>query len=175
MRSFFIALFLMIITGMTYAQSGLRDGTTKFSIGPTLGWSTHNPLKDVPGNKGWSLGAGGILQVEHFYGPNYSGVAQIGIESFAGRSAGSGVKNKGYTVIPLRAGLYGYMGDFHIGALIGIGFNSFQGSKTAFAYSPQIGYNFSRNAVPLDFTVSLDGYAGHGNFSAFMMKLALSF
>lgn len=175
MKNLVIAISFVLSGMVVFAQPGLREGSTKFSIGPTIGWSTHNPLQNVPGNKGWSLGAGGVLQIEHFYGQSYSGVAQIGIESFAGRSAGSEVKNKAYTVIPVRAGMYGYIGDLHLGALIGIGFNSFDGSKTAFAYSPQIGYNFSRNDVPLDFTVSLDGYAGHGNFSAFMMKLALYF
>lgn len=165
---------LAFIYGSSFGQSGDRFNTTKFSIGPTIGFAAHNPLKEVPGNKGWSLGAGGVLQLEHFFQENLSGVAQGGIISYAGRSSGTDTKNKAYTAVPLRFGANGYIGSLHLGALLGIGFNSFNGaSATSFAYSPQIGYNFTRNNAPLDFSISYDGYAGHGGFSAFMAKLAL--
>lgn len=174
MKKVIVFAALVLICGSSFGQSADRFNTTKFSIGPTIGFAAHNPLKAVSGNKGWSLGAGGVLQLEHFFQENFSGVAQAGIISFAGRSSGPDTKNKAYTTVPVRFGANGYIGSLHLGALMGIGFNSFNGSSaTSFAYSPQIGYNFTRNNAPLDFTISYDGYAGHGGFSAFLAKLAL--
>ncbi len=172
-KLFLIPVLLFTFSCVSMAQNK-EVGTTKIQIGPVVGWATSNPLKDIPGNKGWGFGIGGELTVEHFYKPSVSGIAELGIMSFSGRSSstGSSTNNKSYKVIPLRAGANLYAGNLHLGALIGIGFNSFDGSKTAFAYSPQIGYNFSRKNTPLDLTVSFDGYAGHGNFSALMFKLS---
>lgn len=173
MRKHFLLIVMMLVTIGAYAQ---REGKTKIGIGPTIGWATSNPLHNIEGNKGWGLGAGGVVSVEHFFRKNVSGVAQAGIIGYAGRASGSSTKNKGYTTIPIRAGANVYAGNLHVGALIGVGLNSFAGSgKTAFAYSPQIGYNFSRNDFPLDFTVSYDGYAGHGGFSALMFRLSIFF
>lgn len=174
MKKTALAFALLFVAIAVSAQRGDREGRTKFGIGPAIGVATHNPSKDVPNNKGWGLGIGGILQVEHFFRENISGVAQAGIISFAGRSAGPNTKNKAYTAIPVMAGGNLYAGSFHAGALIGVGLNSLSGSNaTTFAYSPQLGYNFSRNDFPLDFTVSYDGYAGHGGFSALMFRLSL--
>jgi len=174
-NAFFLFAFLLAAT-CSYAQRGDRYNTTKLSLGPALGFATSNPLSDLPGNKGWGIGAGGIIQAEHFFQENFSGVAQAGIICFAGRSSGATTKNKAYTTIPLRVGANGYIGNFHLGAQVGVGINSRNSeSVTAFAYSPQIGYNFSRNNVPLDFSVSYDGYAGNGGFSDFLLRLSLIF
>lgn len=174
MKKIFFFTVCALVCGNVFAQSADRFNTTKFSIGPTVGFATHNPLKEVANNKGWSFGAGGVLQLEHFFQENLSGVAQAGIVSFAGRSSGSDTKNKAYTTVPVRFGANGYIGSLHLGAQVGVGFNSFNGaSATAFAYSPQIGYNFTRNNAPLDFSISYDGYAGHGGFSAFLARLSL--
>lgn len=171
-KSIFLSAF-MLFSVSVFAQ---REGKTKIGIGPTIGFATSNPLHKLEGNKGWGLGAGGVITVEHFFQRNVSGVAQAGIMGFAGRSSGSSTKNKGYTTIPIRAGANVYTGNLHFGALIGVGLNSFAGtSETSFAYSPQVGYNFSRNDFPLDFTVSYDGYAGNGGFSALMFRLSLFF
>lgn len=176
MKNTIILLSLVLVTATGFSQSRDRRGANKFGIGPAIGFATSNPLKDVSGNKGWGLGAGGMIQLEHFFRGSLSGIAQAGVISFAGRSSGASVKNKGYTTIPIRVGANGYVGNLHLGAQIGVGLNSFGSeSKTAFAYSPQIGYNFSRNDLPLDFTLSYDGYAGHGGFSAFLFKLSLIF
>lgn len=165
---------LFFISASTFGQRMDRINTTKFAIGGALGFATSNPLKAQVGNKGWSLGAGGVIQLEHFFQENLSGIAEAGIISFAGRSSGPNTKNKAYTTVPVRFGANGYIGNLHLGAQVGAGFNKRNGeSVTAFAYSPQIGYNFTRNNAPLDFTVSYDGYAGHGGFSAFVMRLSL--
>lgn len=174
MKRFSLLLCLLVITLAVSAQRSDRYGRTNFGIGPAIGFATSNPLKDLPGNKGWGLGAGGMVQVEHFFRGSFSGVIQSGFISFAGRSAGSNHKNKAYTTVPVRVGANGYLGNLHLGAQIGVGLNSKSGaSATSFAYSPQIGYNFSRNDLPLDFTVSYDGYAGNGGFSAILFKLSL--
>lgn len=174
MKRLSLVFTLLLITTTLFAQRNDRYGRTKFGIGPAIGVATSNPLKDVPDNKGWGLGAGGMIQVEHFFRHSFSGVVQSGIISFAGRSSGANTKNKAYTTIPVRVGANGYMGNLHLGAQVGIGFNSRSGTAaTGFAYSPQIGYNFSRNDLPLDFTLSYDGYAGNKGFSAMMLKLSL--
>lgn len=174
MKIFLMAFTLLFLSSGAFAQKYYKEKTTRFSLGPVLGVAASNPLKkDFPSNKGWGLGAGGMIQVEHFYRENLSALGQFGLVSFAGRSSGSTTKNKGYTTIPLRGGLNTYAGNLHIGALVGIGFNSFAGSRTAFAYSPQIGYNFLRNDAPLDITAAYEAYAGHGGFSALTFKLSL--
>jgi len=174
MKNVLILLVMLFVASSAFSQSKERQGDNRFGIGPAIGFATSNPLKNEPENKGWGLGAGGMIQLEHFFRGSLSAVAQAGLISFTGRSSGASVKNKAYTTIPIRVGANGYVGNLHLGAQIGVGLNSFGGeNKTAFAYSPQIGYNFSRNDLPLDFTLSYDGYAGHGGFSAFLFKLSL--
>lgn len=168
----FFTLVALSVSNISLAQ---REGKTKFSIGPELGYATSNPLDDIPGNKGWGVGFGGSLQVEHFFQEKVSGSLYAGVIAFAGRSASNSAKNKGYTTIPVRAGINYYLGNrIHFGTQFGAGLNSYNGvSTTAFSYSPQIGYNFSRNEKPLDLTLKYDGYAGHGGFSALGLRLSL--
>ncbi|MCO6496962.1 MAG: hypothetical protein J5I50_04805 [Chitinophagaceae bacterium] len=177
MKKISLVLTLIVFASTVFAQGYEREeGKTKFAIGPTIGIATKNPFKNIPGNKGYGLGIGGMLGVEHFFTVNTSGIVQAGIISYAGRkSEVPGTKNTAYTAIPVRAGGQVYAGNVHFGALIGVGLNSRSGKgATTFAYAPQVGYNFSRNDFPLDFTVSLDGYAGHGGFSALMFRLSLA-
>lgn len=115
------------------------------------------------------------LQIEHFFREQVSGSLYAGLIGFAGRAASSNTKNKAYTTIPVRAGVSYYLGNrIHFGAQFGVGLNSYNGkSATAFAYGPQVGYNFSRNQKPLDLTLKYDGYAGNGGFSAISLRLSL--
>ncbi|MGN6543389.1 MAG: hypothetical protein ACTHKY_21455 [Ginsengibacter sp.] len=167
---FFIAISLLFCS-IAFAQ---REGRTRFSLGAELGLATSNPLSVVPGNKGWGVGIGASAEAEHFYKQNLSGTGYIGVISYVGRSAGTNTKNKAYRVIPVRVGGNLYAGNLHLGAQIGVGLNSMSGtSATAFAYTPQIGYNFSRNEKPLDLTLKYDGYAGNGNFGAFGLRLSI--
>jgi hypothetical protein len=169
-----ILLMAIVLTTASVAMAQ-REGKTKFSIGPEIGLATSNPLSELPGNKGWGLGIGGSIQVEHFFQDKLSGVLYGGVIAFAGRAANSTTKNKGYTTVPIRVGGNAYLGNkFHLGAQIGVGMNSVNGgSATAFAYGPQIGYNFSRNEKPLDLTLKYDGYAGNGGFSDLALRLSL--
>ncbi|HUZ59022.1 MAG TPA: hypothetical protein VMU83_09585 [Hanamia sp.] len=170
-----IIILTLIATTTSFIAMAQREGITRFSLGPELGIATSNPLSGMPDNKGWGLGIGGSAEVEHFFQQNLSGTFYIGFISYGGRSAGSNLKNKAYNVIPVKVGGNLYAGrNFHIGAQIGVGLNSESGSSvTTFAYSPQIGYNFSSKNKPLDLTLKYDGYAGHGNFSALGIRLSL--
>lgn len=168
-------LLIAIVLTTASVATAQREGKTKFSIGPEIGLATSNPLSVSPGNKGWGLGIGGSIQVEHFFREKLSGVLYGGVLAFAGRAANANTKNKGYTTVPIRVGGNCYLGNkFHLGAQLGVGMNSFNGgSATAFAYSPQLGYNFSRNEKPLDLTFKYDGYAGNGGFSDVALRLSL--
>lgn len=175
-----IIMLTALVVGTVSIAKAQREGKTRFSIGPELGYATSNPLNSFQGNKGWGLGIGASGEVEHFFQQNTSGIFYIGILSYKGRSAGTDLNgvntnNKAYTVIPIRVGGNIYAGSrLHLGAQIGVGLNS-RGGKgtTAFAYTPQIGYNFSKNDHPLDLTFKYDGYAGNGSFSALGIRLSL--
>jgi hypothetical protein len=174
MKKIILLTAIALTTG--YGALAQREGKTRFGVGAELGIAAYNPLKaDFPDNKGWGLGIGASLEAEHFFQENLTGVFYAGIISYTGRSSGANTKNKSYTAIPIRVGGNAYVGgNFHVGAEIGVGINSISGnSATTFAYSPQIGYNFSRNDKPLDLTLKYDGYAGQGNFSALGIRLSL--
>ena len=171
---------IILLTAIALSTASIamaqRNGKTRFSIGPELGIAASNPDKDIAGNKGWGLGIGASAEIEHFFKQNVSGLFFVGLVGYNGRSTGTATKNKAYTAIPVRVGANVYAGsNLHLGAQIGVGLNSIGGvSATTFAYSPQIGYNFrSRNDKPLDLTLKYDGYAGHGNFSAFGLRLSI--
>jgi hypothetical protein len=168
-------LFLIMALAITSISFAQKDGKTKFSIGPEIGWATTNPLSDIPGNKGWGFGIGGSVQIEHFFQEQLSGAVSFGIVNYVGRSSSANTKNKAYTAIPVKVGGNYYVGNkLHLGAQVGVGFNSLSGeSITTFAYTPQIGYNFSRNEKPLDLTFKYDGYAGSGGFGALGIRLSL--
>lgn len=171
---------IIMLTAIVFATTSIamaqREGRTRFSIGPELGFAISNPLSGIQDNKGWGIGIGASAEVEHFFRENLSGVFHFGFVSFAGRSSGPNTKNKAYNTVPITVGGNAYVGgNFHVGAQIGVGINSYNGaSATCFAYSPQIGYNFrNKNDKPLDLTLKYDGYAGNGNFSALGIRLSL--
>lgn len=170
LKSTIIMMLFLGASHLAYAQ----EGTNQFTIGPELGWATVNPLDDMEGNKGWGVGFGGSFQFARFFTDQLSGGIEAGIISYSGRSAGPSFKNKAYTVIPIRLAGTFFAGDFHVGAQLGAGFNSYASNHfTTFSYSPQIGYNFDRQGVPLDLTLHYDGYAGHDGFGALMLRLSL--
>lgn len=173
MKKYFL-LFVVGITVTTFSF-GQKYGRTKFSLGPEIGYALSNPYKDFPENKGFGLGVGASAQIEHFFRESLSGVVSFGIISYSGRSSGSRDNNKAYVAIPILVGGNAYVGDrFHIGAQIGVGLNSLSGDKVnTFAYSPQIGYKFSRNEKPVDLTLKYDGYVAKRSFSAVGLRLSL--
>lgn len=168
-----ILAFLLMAT--TTIVLGQKIGRTRFSIGPQIGVAASNPLRQVADNKGWGLGIGASVQAEHFFREAVAGLVSLGASTYAGRSAGSNQKNKAYIALPVRVGANFYAGNrFHLGGQVGAGFNSMGGkSTTAFSYSPQVGYQFTRNEKPLDLTVKYEGYAGKYDFGAWGLALSL--
>lgn len=155
---------------MSFTALAQREGQTRFSIGPELGFVTGEA------SSGWGIGIGASADVQHFLQEHLTGDFSIGYVTYAGKSAGVGYKNKNYTTIPVRVGGRYFVGNnFHLGAQLGVGINRIGGvGYTQFSYSPQIGYNFkSRNDKPFDATLKYDGYAGNGNFSALGIRLSL--
>ncbi len=168
-------LFFVMALTITTVTFGQKYGKTKFSLGAELGYATSNPLKSATiNNKGFGLGLGASAQIEHFFQESLSGVVSAGLISYAGRSSGSTENNKAYLAIPILVGGNFYVGDrFHLGAQVGAGLNRQSGASiTTFAYSPQIGYKFSRNEKPLDLTFKYDGYVGNSDFSAIGLRLS---
>ena len=168
--------FFLLVVGLSATTFSIAQkfGKTKFSLGPEIGYATTNPYKSFPENKGFGIGVGGSAQVEHFFREALSGIVSAGIISYSGRASGSTDNNKAYLAVPIMVGGNAYVGDrFHVGAQIGAGLNSVSGnSTTTFAYSPQIGYKFSRNEKPLDLTIKYDAYAAKRSFSAVGMRLS---
>lgn len=164
-----IFLFALISLSIHFTASAQREGNTRFSIGPEIGFTTGDA------SDGWGLGIGASADLQHFFKENLAGLLSVGYVTYSGKSAGVGLKNKSYTTIPVRVGGRYFVGNnFHLGAQVGLGINRVGGvGNTQFSYSPQVGYNFkSRNNKPLDATIKYDGYAGKGNFSAIGLRVS---
>ena len=129
---------------------------TRFSVGAEIGAATGT----FADNCGLGLGFSG--QVEHFFREHTSGIGYLGFISYFGKSISSTTKYKATDIIPIRIGARGYLGDaFHFGGQMGAGFISGgNGSHTAFAYTPEVGYNFrTLRGRLIDATLKYDGYS----------------
>lgn len=167
MKKLFV--FAVLALGVAALAKGQNNGDTRFSVGAELGVPTGSFAN------GWGFGVGASAQAEHFFQENVSGTGMAGFISYIGKSVGGNLKNKSYNIIPLRVGARVYAGEgFHAGAQIGVGFLSIGGnSATAFAYSPQIGYNFkTNNGKAIDATLKYDGYTKNGTFGALGIRIA---
>lgn len=167
-------LFLTMMTlGLTVYSSAQGIGKLKFSVGPELMFAAG----DFSTTNG--LGIGGTAQLEIYLKENLSVTGITGFNTFLGKSAGSGVKYKNATIIPIRVGGRIYPGlGFHLGAQVGVGFINIAGEgRTGFAYSPQIGYNFKTlKGKAIDATLKYDGYAiSGGSIAAVGIRLAYVF
>ena len=166
MRKFFLLIVVLVFSStIVLAQ---KNGKTRFSVGAELGLTTGTSALTN------SLGIGASVQAEHFFQEDLSGTVLFGVVSYIGRSASSTQNYKAYSVTPLRAGVRYYIGDgFHIGAQIGVGFAT---GGTAFAYSPQIGYNFKTSkGKSIDTDFKYDGYSNSGTFSALGIRVGYIF
>jgi len=168
-----LLLLTMLTMGLTIHSTAQGIGKLKFSVGPELMFATGN-FSTTNG-----LGIGGTAQLEIYVKENLSATGLTGFNSFIGKSAGSGVKFKNATIIPIRVGGRFYPGlGFHLGAQVGVGFVNTAGvGNTAFAYSPQIGYNFKTvKGKAIDATLKYDGYAVNGgSIAAVGIRLAYVF
>jgi len=167
-------LILLSIVAVFSSQivSAQKLGTTRFSFGPEIGFATGT-FSNIAG-----FGIGASIQGEHFFQENVSGTVLFGFVDYFGASINSSTKYKSSLILPLRVGARYYIGDgFHLGAQIGLGFISGVSSSTAFAYSPQVGYNFrTSKGKAIDATFKYDGYAvSGGSLSALGVRLAYIF
>jgi hypothetical protein len=148
-----------------------RDNKFKISVGPELAFTTGSFSSTH------SFGIGGSGQVEIPLQDKLQGVAYGGVIFYNGKSAGSGIKNKGVTIVPLRIGLkYFLMGSVYGGLQAGLGFLGGAASGTAFSYSPQIGYEFQTNSgKSIDATFKYDAYSKDGTLGSLGIRLAYIF
>jgi hypothetical protein len=165
-RLFVLTAIAVCSTLMAKAQ---KDGVTRFSLGPEIGIATGT-FSNIAG-----LGLGATIQAEHFFQENVSGTAIFGFVDYFGASYNNNLKYKSTLILPLRVGGRYYIGDgFHLGAQIGLGFVNGYSTSTAFAYSPQVGYNFkTKKGKLIDATFKYDGYAvSGGTLSAVGIRVA---
>ena len=149
-----IIMFMLVafcISGTVMAQ---RSQNLKFSVGPELSIPTGNF------STGYSFGIGGTAQAELPVQQNFNVTGTAGIIFYNGKSVGNGYKYSGLTIIPIRiGGKYFFTEGIYGAAQIGIGIINKEYS-TAFAYSPQIGYEFRTNSgKAVDVSFKYDGYS----------------
>lgn len=160
-----LSLFCICLTTIAFAQ---KKDNVKISVGAELAFTTGSFSNTH------SLGFGGSAQLEIPMQEKLNGVAYGGIIFYNGKSAGSGIKNKGVTIIPVRVGIkYFLTGSVYTNLQAGLGFLGGNATGTAFSYSPQIGYEFQTNSgKSLDLTFKYDGYSKNGTLGSFGFRLA---
>ena len=160
-------VFAICTSSILMAQS---DSKFKFSVGPELSFASGS-FSDSH-----SIGIGGTAQAEVSLQEHLYGTATFGLISYNGKSSGAGYKYKGETILPLRVGVkYFLSGGIYGAAQLGVGFLN-NGGGTAFAYSPQIGYEFkTKSDKALDATFKYDGYSKDGTIGAIGFRLAYVF
>lgn len=164
----FLTVIAMFISFSMFAQ----DGGVKFSVGAELGFATGGFSNTH------SIGIGATGQVELPLQENLKGTATGGILFYNGKSISgiSGAKATGQTIIPLRVGVKYFLTPGVYGALqAGVGFFSNYATGSAFAYSPQVGYEFeSKTGKSVDVALKYDGYSkSGGSLGSFGIRLAL--
>jgi hypothetical protein len=162
-----LAFIVFSTTSAIFAQS---QSGFKFSVGPELGF----PTGSFSDSHSFGIGVTGQVEIslqEHLYGTITGGVM-----SYNGKSSGAGFKYKGTTVVPLRVGVkYFLSGGIYTALQVGVGFLN-NGLGTAFAYSPQIGYEFkNKNDKKIDATFKYDAYSKDGTIGAIGFRLAYIF
>ncbi len=168
MKKIIVFTLLAFFTStMVMAQS---DSKFRFSVGPELSFASGSF------SNSHSIGIGGTAQAEISLQEHLYGTATFGLIAYNGKSSGAGYKYKGTTILPLRVGVkYFLSGGIYGAAQLGVGFLN-NGGGTAFAYSPQIGYEFkTKSDKALDATFKYDGYSKDGTLGAIGFRLAYIF
>lgn len=165
-----VILFAAVIVGLSQVGFAQKNNNLKFSVGAELGFATGSFSQTH------SIGIGGSAQLEIPLQDKLYGVGYFGILAYNGKSAGSGYKYKGQTIIPARVGVKYFLTEGVYGALqAGVGFLNNSGG-TAFSYSPQIGYEFkTKSDKSIDATFKYDAYSKSGTIGALGFRLAYIF
>jgi hypothetical protein len=164
-----VILFTVMVVGLSAAGFAQKDGL-KFSVGPELALPIGNF------SNGWSFGIGATAQIEKSLQDKLYGTATGGIVFYNGKSVGNGLKNEGIAIIPIRVGAKYFLTDGVYGAFqVGLGFIN-KGIGTAFAYSPQVGYEFqTKSGKAVDAAFKYDGYSKNGTLGEIAFRLAYIF
>jgi hypothetical protein len=165
-----IMVCMMVALGTSSLAVAQTDSKFKFSFGPELSLATGAFSNTHSFGIGASVQAEVLLQ-EHLYG-----TATFGLISYNGKSYGSGTKFKGETFLPLRVGAKYFLSGGVYGALqAGVAFLN-NGGGTAFAYSPQLGYEFkTKTDKAIDASFKYDGYSKNGTMGAVGVRIAYIF
>lgn len=168
-RIYLFAALLLASINMVSAQKKNDDGL-RFSVGAELQFPTGS-FSDTH-----SFGIGATAQVEYPIAENLNITGTGGIIFYNGKSVGNGFKYEGINIIPLRVGAKYFLVDgFYAAGQVGVGFIS-GGNGTAFAYSPQFGYEFkTKSDKALDASVKYEGFSKSGTLSQFGFRLAYIF
>jgi hypothetical protein len=168
-----ILVFTLLVLGASAAVIAQSQSGFKFSVGPELGFAAGSF------SNSHSIGIGVTGQAEISLQEHLYGTITVGVVSYNGKSYGSGLKYAGQTVVPLRVGAKYFLTGGIYGALqMGVGIlnklNNVGG--TAFAYSPQIGYEFkTKTDKKIDATFKYDAYSKNGTIGAIGFRLAYIF
>src|ERR1700748_1962800 len=112
-----LLLLITVAIFSTQIVSAQKNGVTRFSFGPEIGFATGTSSINN------SLGLGMSIQAEHFFQEDLSGTAFFGFDGYVGRSINTTSNHKGYNVFPLRIGARYYVGGgVFCGAQLGLGF-----------------------------------------------------
>lgn len=164
MKKLLAVASLFILTQNVNAQSKAEVKKLTVSVGPVVSL----PTGDF--GKVYNLGIGAEAQASLGIASGIEGFAQAGYSSFSVKSSlGSG--STGF--IPALIGARYINNGLSFGA--GLGYGSFTGNGSSdggFAYSPQVGYNFSKIQATLHYTsVSIEGTS----FGMFGLKAFYNF
>lgn len=161
---------MMVALGTSSLAMAQTDSKFKFSFGPELSLAT-GAFSDTH-----SFGIGASVQAEVLLQEHLYGTATFGLISYNGKSYGSGTKFKGETFLPLRVGAKYFLSGGVYGALqAGVAFLN-NGGGTAFAYSPQLGYEFkTKTDKAIDASFKYDGYSKNGTLGAVGVRIAYIF
>ncbi|WP_374164896.1 hypothetical protein [Arcticibacter sp. MXS-1] len=155
------AIALFFVTSESKAQD---SKAWRLGVAVSPGVSTDDPF-------GFVLGGEAKLQKD-FAGP-LSGTLSAGYTNFFLKDKFDLPGNKDYGVIPVKAGLKGFLTkNFYLSGEVGAGFGTNEGAKTSFVWSPSIGWAF-RNG--LDVGVKYEDYAKDGYPQQVALRLAYGF
>lgn len=165
-----IILAAAILSGSSvYAQQAEKK--VNLSIGPEIGIATGNFANTN------SVGLGATFQADVNVATSTMLTFTTGYHVYAGKSAGTGIKYKATSVLPVRAGIKYYLsGGFYGAAQLGAGFFN-RGGGTALAYTPMLGYEFTtKSDKAVDVALKYDGYSANGTgLGAVNVRLAYRF
>ena len=165
-----VILFTLITVCTSSVLMAQNTAAFRFSVGPELSFATG------AFSNTHSIGIGGSIQGEISLQDKLYGTGTFGVMAYNGKSIGGGLKYAGETIVPLRVGAKYFLSGGVYGALqAGVAFLN-NGVGTAFAYSPQLGYEFNtKGGKAVDATFKYDGYSKNGTLGAIGFRVAYIF